>query len=488
MGNLAQNLLDTAAAHGARPALRMGDTVMSYDQFAEAAGRVAAGLEARGVVAGDRVGLVLPNVLSFPVLIYGTLIAGAAVVPLNPLLTAHEIRYHLHDSGARLVVTVSSVPAAAEAAGAAGLDTVVVDPVHPGALMATRATVDPVARADADRAAILYTSGTSGPPKGAELTHGNLSSNARTAVRSLLELTPEDVVLGCLPLFHAFGLTCGLNVAVLSGAGTTLLPRFDGAAALSLVERDRVTLVNGVPTMFSRMLHAPGAGSVDVGSLQFGVTGGGAMPVDVLRGFEKAFGCAVLEGYGLTETSPVVAFNRPTAREVGSIGTPIAGVDVRLVDDEGKDVPDGEVGEIAVRGPNVMKGYWGRPEETAEAIPDGWFRTGDLAREDRDGHLFVVDRKKDLIIEEVLYDHPGVAEVVCVGIPDPDLGEDVGAAVVLLPGATADPDELRDWAKARLAAYKYPRHVWLADSLPHGPTGKVLRRAVPLPPGLRSTP
>jgi long-chain acyl-CoA synthetase len=421
--------------------------------------------------------------------------AGAAVVPMNPLLKAREIRYYLQDSGARLVVTApASAEAAAEAAGAIGIESVVVDGVQPDALMAGDATADPAARTDDDEAAILYTSGTTGPPKGAELTHGNLSGNARTTAQTLLEATPDDVIMGCLPLFHAFGLTCGLNAAVLSGASVALLPRFDGAAALSIIERDQVTLFEGVPTMFSRMLHAPNAGSVDVARLRLCVTGGAAMPVDVMRSFEQTFNCVVLEGYGLTETSPVVTFNHPGAsRKVGSIGTPIAGVEVRLVDEHGKDVPDGEVGEIAVRGPNVMNGYWGKPEETAEAIPDGWFRTGDLARRDVDGYLFIVDRKKDMIIrggenvypreiEEALYAHPAVAEVACVGIPDPDLGEEVGAAVVLKPGASADPDELQAWVKVRVAAYKYPRHVWLADSLPHGPTGKILRRAVPPPP------
>jgi long-chain acyl-CoA synthetase len=366
--------------------------------------------------------------------------------------------------------------------------------------MAARATADPVTRTDDDQAAILYTSGTTGSAKGAELTHGNLSSNVRTTVQTLLEITPEDVILGCLPLFHAFGLTCGLNAAVLSGASMTLLPRFDGAAALSLVERDRVNLFNGVPTMFSRMLRAPNAGSVDVASLQFGISGGAAMPGDVMRSFEQKFGCVVLEGYGLTETSPVITFNHPEAiRKVGSIGTPIAGVEVRLVDEHGNGVPDGEVGEITVRGPNVMKGYWGKPEETATAVPDGWFRTGDLARRDADNYLFIVDRKKDMIIrggenvypreiEEALSEHPAVAEAACVSIPDPDLGEEVGAAVVLLPGASVEPDELRDWVKARVAAYKYPRYVWLADSLPHGPTGKIVRRAVRLPSTVSSSP
>ncbi len=494
MGNLAQILLDSAAKHGRRPALRMGDTVLTYEQFADAAGRVAAGLEARGVRPGDRVGMLLPDTLSFPILYYGALMAGAAVVPMNPLLKAREIHYHLRDSGARLVVAAqASAQAAAEAAGAIGIEAVTVDGVQPDALMAARATAAPAARTDDDEAAILYTSGTTGAPKGAELTHGNLSGNARTTAQTLLEATPDDVIMGCLPLFHAFGLTCGLNAAVLSGASLTLLPRFDPAGALSLIERDQVTLFEGVPTMYSRMLHAPNSGSVDLARLRLCVSGGAAMPVDVMRAFEQTFRCVVLEGYGLTETSPVVTFNHPAIRKAGSIGTPIAGVEVRLLDDHGKDVPGGEVGEIAVRGPNVMKGYWGKPEETLKAIPDGWFRTGDLARQDVDSYLFIVDRKKDMIIrggenvypreiEEALYEHPAVAEVVCVGIPDPDLGEEVGAAVVLKPGATADADELQAWVKARVAAYKYPRHVWLADSLPHGPTGKILRRAVELSP------
>jgi long-chain acyl-CoA synthetase len=443
--------------------------------------------------------MVLPNVLSFPILFYGAMMAGAAVVPMNPLLRAHEIHYHLLDSGARLVVAApASAQQAVEAAGRVGVEVVTVDLVQPDGLMGARARPEPVARTDNDQAAILYTSGTTGPPKGAELTHGSLSGNARTAVQTLLEITPDDVILGCLPLFHAFGLTCGLNTAVLSGASVTLLPRFHGAEALSLIERDRVRIVEGVPTMFSRMLRAPNAASVDVAPLQFGVSGGAAMPVDVMRSFEHTFGCVVLEGYGLTETSPVIAFNPPVSRKVGSIGTPIAGVEVRLVDDHGKDVPNGEVGEIVVRGPNVMRGYWGKPEETAKAIPDGWFRTGDLARQDVDHYLFIVGRKKDMIIrggenvypreiEKALYEHPAVAEVACVGIPDPDLGEEVGAAVVLKPGASVDPDELREWAKARLAAYKYPRRVWLVDSLPHGPTGKIVRRSVQPPQDVGST-
>jgi long-chain acyl-CoA synthetase len=492
--NLAQNLLDTAAKNEHHPALRMDDAVLTYGQFRDASLKIAASLQERGIEPGDRIGMVLPNVLSFPVVFYGALLAGAAVVPMNPLLKAREVEYYLLDSGARLVVSgeQSAVPVA-EAAGTVGIDAVTVDAALPDALMADQPLATPVDRADDDTAVILYTSGTTGQPKGAELTHAGLDSNARTTQETLLDGTPDDVIMGCLPLFHVFGLTCSLNAGVLAGATLTLIPRFDGTKALSVIERDEVTIFQGVPTMFSAMLHSPDAGTTDVSSLRLCVSGGSAMPVEVMRSFEETFGCIVLEGYGLSETSPVASFNHPHAeRKPGSIGTPIRGVELRLVDDNGTDVPTGEVGEIAIRGENVMKGYWQRPEDTAKAIPDGWFRTGDLARRDEDGYYFIVDRKKEMIIrggynvypreiEEALYEHPAVAEVACVGIKHPDLGEEVAAAVALKPGATADVDELRAFAKARVAAYKYPRHVWLVDALPKGPTGKILRRAVEIP-------
>jgi len=492
--NLAQNLLGTAAKDEDHPALRMDDAVLTYGQFRDASLKIAASLQERGIEPGDRIGMVLPNVLSFPVVFYGALLAGAAVVPMNPLLKAREVEYYLLDSGARLVVSgEQSAAPVAEAAGTVGIDAGTVDAALPDALMADQPLATPVDRADDDTAVILYTSGTTGQPKGAELTHAGLDSNARTTQETLLDGTPDDVIMGCLPLFHVFGLTCSLNAGVLAGATLTLIPRFDGTKALSVIERDEVTIFQGVPTMFSAMLHSPDAGTTDVSSLRLCVSGGSAMPVEVMRSFEETFGCIVLEGYGLSETSPVASFNHPHAeRKPGSIGTPIRGVELRLVDDNGTDVPAGEVGEIAIRGENVMKGYWQRPEDTAKAIPDGWFRTGDLARRDEDGYYFIVDRKKEMIIrggynvypreiEEALYEHPAVAEVACVGIKHPDLGEEVAAAVALKPGATADVDELREFAKARVAAYKYPRHVWLVDALPKGPTGKILRRAVEVP-------
>jgi long-chain acyl-CoA synthetase len=493
-GNLAENLLAAAAAAPDRPAVRMDDAVLTYGEFRDAALRVAAGLQERGVQPGDRVGMVLPNVPSFPVVFYGALLAGAAVVPMNPLLKAREVEYYLRDSGARVVVTADfSVEPVTEAAGTVGIEAVRVGPLLPEELMAAEGLAGAVGRSGEDDAVILYTSGTTGQPKGAQLTHANLAGNARTSRETLIQIDEDDVIMGCLPLFHVFGLTCSLNVGVLGRACLTLIPRFDGGKALSVIERDRVTVFEGVPTMFAAMLHQEDRDRYDVSSLRLCVSGGSAMPVEIMRGFEEAFGCIVLEGYGLSETSPVASFNHPDAeRKPGSIGTPIRGVEMRLVNDEGEDVAAGMVGEIAIRGANVMKGYWNRPEDTAKAIPDGWFRTGDLARMDDDGYFFIVDRKKEMIIrggynvypreiEEALYEHPAVAEAACIGIAHPDLGEEVCAAVALKQDASAEPDELREFVKARVAAYKYPRHVWLVDSLPKGPTGKILRRAVEVP-------
>ena len=456
---------------------------------------MAAGLRQRGVQPGDRVGMVLPNVLSFPVVFYGALMAGAAVVPMNPLLKAREVEYYLRDSGARLVVALDAIAeAATEAAAAVGVDGVTVGPVDAGEALDGSGGRDLEPREDQDAAVILYTSGTTGLPKGAELTHANLASNARTTHETLLENTPDDVVMGCLPLFHVFGLTCGLNASVLAGSCLTLIPRFDGGKALSVIERDRVTVFEGVPTMYVAMAQA-GAGVADTSTLRVCVSGGAALPVEVLRSFTDAFGAELLEGYGLSETSPVASFNRRGDTRPGSIGRPIDGVEMRLVDAEGNDVPAGEVGEIVIRGHNVMKGYWNRPDATAEAIVDGWFHTGDMARQDEDGFFSIVDRKKDLIIrggynvyprelEEVFYEHPAVLEAAVIGLPHPTHGEEVGAAVVLRPGAQATADELREYVKERVAAYKYPRHVWLTDSLPKGPTGKILKRDITAPEAL----
>ncbi|GAA5176002.1 long-chain fatty acid--CoA ligase [Pseudonocardia eucalypti] len=498
--NLAENLVRTAAERPEAPALVAGPVTVSYQQFLEAVRRGAGWLRANGVQPGDRVGLILPNVPAFPAICYAALYAGATVVPMNPLLTEREVGYYFSDAGVRLAFAFEQLPDGGAAALAAGrAEDVPVTVVGPfGLPLDELASVDPPAgpepRADEDLAVLLYTSGTTGRPKGAELTHHNLASNAATAAAELLRTGQTDVVMGCLPLFHVFGLTCGLNTSVLTGACLALLPRFDPVAALELIQEHRVTVFEGVPTMYSALLHAPGAEGYDTSSLRLCISGGSAMPVEVLHAFERKFEATVLEGYGLSETSPIVSFNHPDQeRKPGSIGTPVRGVEVRIVDQGGADVPAGEVGELAVRGENVMRGYWNRPEATAEAIPDGWFRTGDLGRADEDGYLYIVDRKKQLIIrggynvyprevEEALHEHPAVAEVAVIGIKHPSLGEEVGAAVALVPGASATPDELRAFAKERVAAYKYPRRIWLVDSLPKGPTGKILHREVTPPP------
>jgi long-chain acyl-CoA synthetase len=494
--NLANHLIDTAGRRPDDAAMLVGDETVTYRQFLERARAVASALTALGAGPGDRVALVSPNVPAFPAAFYGALLAGCAVVPMNPLLTGREVDYYLADSDTRAILAAQgSAGPAREAADPRGVP--VVELEASGVLPdgpAGGGTPTAVPRADDDLAVVLYTSGTTGHPKGAMLTHANLTSNARTAAETLLRGTPDDVIMGCLPLFHVFGLTCGLNAAVLSGAALALLPRFDPAKALQIISWHRVTVFEGVPTMYAGMINA-GDGH-DTSSLRTCLSGGAAMPVEILRGFEERFGTQVLEGYGLSETSPVVTFNHPDAeRKPGSIGTPVRGVEVRVVDAAGGDVTPGEIGEIAVRGECLMTGYLGRPEATAEAIPDGWFRTGDLARADEDGYLFIVDRKKQLIIrggynvyprevEEALYEHPSVAEAAVVGVKHPSLGEEIGAAVAIAEGHTFDPDAIRAFCRERVAAYKYPRHIWQVESLPKGPTGKILHREVVVPADL----
>ena len=333
--------------------------------------------------------------------------------------------------------------------------------------------------------------------EGAELTHDNLLTNCRVNIETLTEIRPDDRILGALPLFHSFGQTCTMNCAVAAGAMVTMLPRFDPEKALEIIERDGVTIFQGVPTMYTAMLHANRADSADVSVLTRCMSGGAAIPVELIRGFEEKFGAMILEGYGLSETSPVASFNQPDLeRKPGSIGTPVEGVEMKLVDDDGNDVEGtGEeaVGEIAIKGHNVMKGYWGREDDTKEVLDeDGWFRTGDMGKVDEDGYFFIVDRKKEMIIrggynvypreiEEVLYEHPAIAEVAVIGVPDDKMGEEVGAAVVLKKGEDVSADDLKGYVKEQVANYKYPRKIWFVDELPKGPTGKILKREVEVP-------
>jgi len=490
--NLAQLFTATAERQPDSVALRLDDTTLTYAALADASAGVAGLLAARGITAGDRVGVMLPNVPEFAAVYYGVLRAGGVVVPMNPLLKSREVAYHLADSGARLAFAWHLVADEARA-GTEQAEVVAVNPAtFPGVLADQEPTTAVVDRAVDDTAVILYTSGTTGRPKGAELTHDNLVRNVEVAQADLLQLGSEDVVFGGLPLFHSFGQTCTLNTSMAVGASLLLLPRFDARAALDLLARHRVSVFAGVPTMYAALLGV--SDPPELPALRLSLSGGAALPVEVLHRFEARFGCELLEGYGLSETSPVASFNRPgRARRAGSIGTPVSGVDMHVVDPAGIPAPVGEVGEIAIRGHNVMKGYWNKPAETAAVLgEDGWFRTGDLGRMDKDGFFYVVDRKKDMVIrggfniypreiEEVLYEHPAVAEAAVIGIPHPELGEEVGAAVALRPGTTATEKELQQHVKTQVAPYKYPRVVWIVDALPKGPTGTILKREI-VPP------
>jgi len=491
---LADLLTTGARRYGSRSALKLDDAVVTYDMLDEGASRVAGLLRARDLQPGDRVGIMIPNVPHFAVVYYGILRAGGVVVPMNVLLKAREVNFYLSDSGARfLFVWHGFAEEAQKGADGSPAEAIAIRPGEFEAMLAdSPREPNNVERDPADTAVILYTSGTTGTPKGAELTQLNMVENCRCSTE-LMRVSEHDVIFGALPLFHSFGQTCCLNNAVNAGACLTMLPRFEPGRALEIIERDKVTLFEGVPTMYHAMLNHPDRASYDVTCLQTCVSGGSAMPAQVMRGFEEAFGCVILEGYGLSETSPVASFNHlEHERKPGSIGTPIRGVEMRVVDDAGRELAAGEVGEIAIRGHNVMKGYWKRPRETAEAIRDGWLLTGDMASRDEDGFFFIVDRKKDMIIrggfnvypreiEEVLYEHPAVLEAAVIGIPDDALGEEVGAALVRRPGAEADADVIRDFVKDRVAAYKYPRRIWFTDERPKGSTGKVLKRDIAVP-------
>jgi len=500
--NLASTVTEGAEQWPDAAAIRLGEHELTYAALDERSARLATLLRERGIGEGDRVGVMLPNVPDFPVAYYGVLRAGAVVVPMNVLLKRREIAFYLEDSGAGLLLAwhgfAEEARAGATEAGAELIE------AEPAAFAATLAEHEPAPglteTAEDDTAVILYTSGTTGKPKGAELTHANLWRNADVTRRTTCEIGAGDVVLGSLPLFHSFGQTVAMNASLAAGACLTLVPKFEPGEALATMQRDGVTHFYGVPTMFGALLHHPERESFETGALRTCITGGASMPVEVLRGFEEAFGAVVLEGYGLSETSPVACSNHPEkGAKPGSIGAPIEGVEMKVVDENDAEVARGEVGEIVIRGHNIMKGYWQRPDATAEAMRGGWFHSGDIARVDEDGDFFIVDRKKDLIIrggynvyprevEEVLYEHPKIREAAVVGVPHDEWGEEIGAAVVLMDGEQLSPEEVSAYVKDRIAAYKYPRVVWFLDDLPKGPTGKILKREIETPAGLADQP
>lgn len=514
--NLATLLEGGATTYPDRTAVVLGDTRLSYAELDAFANMVANLLVSRGVRPGDKVALTCPNLPYFTVVYFGILKAGAIVVPLNVLLKGREVAYHLADSEAKAYFCFQGTPELpmgeagyagfSETEGCEHFFVITADLGAPSLIDGTEtmaqamagqpAAFDTVATDEDDTAVILYTSGTTGQPKGAELRHRNMRDNALLG-EPLFGADPAkpDTYLCVLPLFHSFGQTVCQNGAFAYGGTVVMLPRFEAHAALELMLQEKITFFAGVPTMYWGLLGALEDG-VDVSALaenlRVAVSGGSALPVEVHKEFEKRFGVTILEGYGLSETSPVASFSPfGEAARPGSIGMPIPGVEMKLIGPDWTEVEGpgehGEIGEIAIKGHNVMKGYYNRPDATAEVIHDGWFRSGDLARRDEDGWYYIVDRSKDMIIrggynvypreiEEVLMTHPDVSLAAVIGVPDESHGEEIKAVVIRKDGSDLTEAGLVAWAKEQMAAYKYPRLVEFVTSLPMTSTGKILKR------------
>jgi len=501
MLSLASVLAEGARRYPDKVAVVDGTLRTTYKDLWKQALSYAAGLRELGVKPGDTVAVLIPNLTDFPRVYYAALAVGARIVPVHLLLTPDEMAYVLRDSGTDLLVTHSSqLKTAAAAAQLAQTKLAVVGPLPPGLenlppRLEVAATAGPalptyVSREAEDVAVVFYTSGTTGEPKGALLTHLNLVMNATVNVFDANDVRPDDVVLGCLPLFHTFGQTVGMNGTFRFGGTLVLLARFTGEAAIDLMVKERVTVFHGVPTMYIGLLEA--AAKADrLPDLRLCVSGGASLPVAVLERFSETFHATVFEGYGLSETSPTATTNQPAfGTKAGTIGHPVWGVEVEIaraeIDERIELLPAGELGEIVIRGHNVFAGYLNRPEETAQAMVDGWFRSGDLGRKDAAGFITIVDRKKDLVIrggfnvyprevEEALARHPAVVQVAVIGVPDPVHGEEICAVVVADPGGVTA-DELIEWSKERLGRHKYPRKVRFVDEMPMGPSHKVLKR------------
>ncbi|WP_109478235.1 long-chain fatty acid--CoA ligase [Paraburkholderia sp. C35] len=510
MLNLAVLLEDSAREEPNRDAVVCGSERLSYAAVNAAANQVANLLVQSGIKPGDRVAIACPNLPYFPIVYYGILKAGGVVVPLNVLLKSKEIAYYLEDSQAKAFFCFEGsdqLPVGKEGWGAfqatqgcesffvMTADASAASPIEEATALGTALVnqlqmFDTVSTSPDDTAVIIYTSGTTGQPKGAELTHSSMLLNARL-YDHLFERHTHDVHLITLPLFHSFAQTAQMNTGFYSRATLILLPRFSASDALDLMLQERVTYFAGVPTMYWELVNAANSRS-DLGairdSLRVATSGGAPIPLKVLLDFTDKFDVKIVEGYGLSETCPFVAFNRHDRPiRPGSIGLPVWGVQVRIVDEVDKDVAPGDPGELIVRGHNVMKGYFRRPDETARALRGGWLRTGDIARQDSEGYLYIVDRLKDLVIrggfnvypreiEEMLVTHPQVSLAAVLGIPDEKYGEEIKAFVIRKPGSTITEDELLTWCKENMGAYKYPRIIEFCNEFPLGPTGKILKR------------
>jgi long-chain acyl-CoA synthetase len=497
--NLATILRETAAATPDARVYSAGGAVATYRELDDQSGRFAAGLTQAGLAAGQVVAIQLPNVPQFLTAYFGVLKAGMVVLPINPLLRAPEIEHQLNDSSARIMIGLGGMHTeAAKACELTGLPLYLVgDPaalpdgarpvtelIGGGPLAEPGGEIRP-GNAD-DTAVLIYTSGTTGKPKGAELTHFQLYMNC-TISGQLFGARADDVTLAVLPFFHVFGLSSIINVSVRYGGALSIVPRFEPGAVLDAIESDRCTVLAGVPTMLHALAQQDVTGR-DLSALRVAVSGGASLPEDVMRTFEGKYRIEVLEGYGLSETGSTASFNRPGDRKPLSVGKPIWGVQMRIGDSSDRPLPPGrdQIGEILIRGHNVMKGYRGQPEATDTALRGGWLHTGDLGYVDEDGFYFIVDRTKDLVIrggynvypreiEEVLYAHSGILEAAVIGKPDERLGEEVVAVVVCAEGAELTAEEIIGYCRERLAAYKYPREIRFAAELPKGPSGKILK-------------
>ncbi|GLV53898.1 long-chain-fatty-acid--CoA ligase [Dictyobacter sp. S3.2.2.5] len=510
MLNLAVLLDDSAREVPERTAIIYEKTRLSYAGLQAAANQVANGLVQVGIRPGDTVALSCQNLPSFVIAYYGILKAGGVVLPLNVLLKPREIAYHLADGEAKayfcqegssdLPIGQMGFTAFQEVDSCTHFFLMTNDPAAPspiagattfGELMDGQPeTFETVETHPDDTAVILYTSGTTGKPKGAELTHMNMLLNARLS-DTMYPRANHDVHLIALPLFHSFGQTVQMNAGIYNRATLVLVSRFSPEGVLRLMEDEDVTIFAGVPTMYWAMLNYAGAGTYDLQkiarNLRVSISGGAAMPVEVMRAFNEKFRVTILEGYGLSETSPIATFNRlDRTIKPGSIGLPVWGVEVRLVDQHDQDVNVDEPGEVVIRGHNIMKGYYKRAEATAAAMGNGWFHTGDIGRRDEDGYFYIVDRVKDMIIrggfnvypreiEEVLMTHPAVSIATVVGVPHERHGEEIKAFIILKPDTTISEAELIAWSKQNMADYKYPRLIEFRTSLPMTATGKILK-------------
>ncbi|GCD96161.1 AMP-binding protein [Embleya hyalina] len=491
MVNVASLVWRKADASPRSPAVRSGSVELTFGQLREASGRVATAAHRAGVGPLDRVVLVVPTVPEFPIVYYGLHTLGATVVTLNTMATPAEIGHVLQDARPSLVIAWEGISESAEVAAAtAGVP---FWRIGPGAHFEVPPRLEAWEHQPDDTAIILYTSGTTGRPKGAELTAANLVANA-VEFAKVSGIGSRDRVGTALPLFHVYGQAVIMNTTLVAGGSLTLCERFQPRAMLELVRDGRLTALGAVPTMWIAMLREAGAfRPADFERFRLGTSGGATIPVEVLRAYEERLGCTLLEGYGLSETTGVAAFNdihKP--RKAGTVGVAMPGAELQIRKDGTVLGPD-DVGEVYIRGTTVMKGYWNRPEATRSELVDGWLRTGDLGCIDAEGYLTIVGRTKELIIrggynvyprevEEVLYRHPDIVEAAVLGVPDDYYGEEVGAAIVLRPGAAPDPEGLKTWAKSQLSAYKVPHLIAFVDELPKGSTGKILKRSID--PGL----